>query len=203
MFNFDDFLVRAKSRLLVEPASSWSRSDDDMNAKARMIPEGVKPKQAAVLVPIVQRNEPMVLLTQRHADLRKHAGQIAFPGGRLDSSETSLQAALREAEEEVGLVASCISPIGYLPSYLTITAYQVTPVVALVQPEFSLRLQRDEVEEAFEVPLAFLMEPENCQRHAREWQGLQRHYYVYQFGHRHIWGATAGMIRSLHEQLYP
>ncbi len=203
MFNFEDFLVRARARLLPQPAATWDYSDDDMNAKARMIPVGVKPKPAAVLVPIILRDEPMVLLTQRHAGLSQHAGQIAFPGGRIDDGETPLQAALREAREEVGLVPSSVNWIGYLPSYLTVTAYQVVPVVALLEPGFELVLQSDEVDEAFEVPLAFLMTPENCQRQSREWQGMMRHYYVYQFANRHIWGATAGMIRSLHDSLYP
>ncbi len=203
MFNFEDFLVRARARLLPQPAITWDYSDDDMNAKARMIPVGVKPKPAAVLVPIILRDEPMVLLTQRHAGLSQHAGQIAFPGGRIDDGESPLQAALREAREEVGLVPSSVNWIGYLPSYLTVTAYQVVPVVALLEPGFGLVLQSDEVDEAFEVPLAFLMTPENCQRQSREWQGMMRHYYVYQFANRHIWGATAGMIRSLHDSLYP
>ena len=202
MFSFEDFHRRAKTRLLNAPAEGWSRSDDDMNAKARMIPDGVKPKAAAVLVPIILRDEPMVLLTQRHAGLSKHAGQIAFPGGRIDAGETPLQAALREAEEEVGLPPHQVSLLGYLPNYLTVTAYQVAPVVALVQPAFDLRLQKDEVEEAFEVPLSFLMAFEKCERRSRDWNGVARHYYVYQFGARHIWGATAGMIRSLHDTLY-
>ena len=202
MFSFDDFLVRANAQLLPEPAAIWNYSDDDMNAKARMIPVGVKPKPAAVLVPIVLREEPMVLLTQRHAGLSKHAGQIAFPGGRIDENETPMQAAVREANEEVGLEPTYVQVLGYLPSYLTVTVYQVVPVVALVKPGFALVLQREEVDDVFEVPLSFLMSPENCQRQSRDWQGVARHYYVYQFGERHIWGATAGMIRSLHDQIY-
>ena len=202
MFSFDDFLARAKTRLLPEPAATWNYSDDDMNGKARMIPVGVKPKPAAVLMPIILREAPMVLLTLRHAGLSKHAGQIAFPGGRIDEGETSMQAALREAKEEVGLESSYVQVLGYLPGYLTVTAYQVAPVVAVVNLGFALNLQRDEVDEAFEVPLSFLMSPENCQRQSRDWQGVARHYYVYQFGDRHIWGATAGMIRNLHDQIY-
>ena len=202
MFSFEDFLARAEVRLLKEPAATWDRSDDDLNAKARMIPDGIKPKHAAVLVPIIRHDEPTMLLTQRHAGLSNHAGQIAFPGGRIDAGETPQQAALREAQEEVGLEPSCVQMLGYLPSYLTVTAYQVTPVVALVQPGFTLQVQRDEVDEAFEVPLSFLMQAENCERHARDWNGVARHYYVYQFGDHHIWGATAGMIRSLHDSLY-
>ena len=203
MFNFEDFLARAKERLLFEPALTWDRSDDDLNAKARMIPEGVKAKTAAVLVPIVLRDKPTVLLTLRHAGLSTHGGQIAFPGGRIDEGEQPLAAALREAQEEVGLSPTLATPLGYLPNYLTVTAYQVTPVVAVIEPDFRLALQSDEVDEAFEVPLSFLMSPENCQHQSRKWNGVARHYYVYQFEDRHIWGATAGMIRSLHDQIYP
>ena len=129
-FDFDDFQTRARARLLAEPPVGWNRSDDDMNDRARMIPDGVVTKPAAVLVPIVLRSEPMVLLTQRHADLSKHAGQIAFPGGRVDAGETSVQAAMREASEEVGLDANFVTPLGYLDGYLTITQYLVTPLAA-------------------------------------------------------------------------
>jgi len=202
MFSFEDFRARVQSHLLKEPAQSWDRSDDDMNEKARMIPQGVPPTPAAVLIPIVKRAEPMVLLTQRHSGLAKHAGQIAFPGGRVDAGETALQAALREADEEVGLARRFVEPKGFLGNYLTVTNYLIMPVVAEVAPDFELSLQADEVDEAFEVPLSFLMDTRNCQRHAREWQGLTRHYYVYQFGPRHIWGATAGVIRNLHDTLY-
>lgn len=202
MFNFEDFLARAKTRLLPKPAFAWDRSDDDLNSKARMIPAGVKPKPAAVLVPIVLHDEPTVLLTQRHAGLSNHAGQIAFPGGRINEGEKALAAALREAHEEVGIAPTNVAALGYLQNYLTATAYLVTPVVGLIKPGFNLSLQRDEVDEAFEVPLAFLMSPESRQRQSRDWNGVARHYYVYQFADRHIWGATAGMIWSLHDQIY-
>jgi mutator protein MutT len=200
--NIEDFKLRAKSGLLVEPPVGWNRSDDDMNDRARMIPDGVVTKPAAVLVPIILRAEPMVLLTQRHADLSKHAGQIAFPGGRVDAGETSLQAALREATEEVGLDPQFVSPIGYLDGYLTITQYIVTPVVALVDAACSFTAQPQEVDDIFEVPLSFLMNPENRQTQSREWKGMTRHFYVYPHGDRYIWGATAGMIKNLHDRLY-
>lgn len=202
MFDFEDFLARARSRLLSDPPTSWDRSDDDLNDKARLIPEGVPATAAAVLIGIVTRTEPTVLLTQRHSGLAKHAGQIAFPGGRVDAGETIQQAALREAQEEIGLEADFSAVLGFLPSYLTVTNYQVAPVVALIQPGFELALQRAEVDEAFEVPLSFLMDPANCKRDGRDWKGIRRHYYVYQYGPRFIWGATAGMIRRLHDQLY-
>jgi 8-oxo-dGTP pyrophosphatase MutT (NUDIX family) len=168
-----------------------------------LIPEGVVPKAAAVLVPIVKRPDgPTVLLTQRHSGLAKHAGQIAFPGGRMDEGETAIDAALRETEEETGLARSFVSPLGYLDGFLTVTQYLVTPVVALVEEGFALQPQPSEVDDIFEVPLAFLMNPGNRQTQSRDWKGLTRHFYVYPFGERYIWGATAGMIKNLHDRLY-
>jgi 8-oxo-dGTP pyrophosphatase MutT (NUDIX family) len=202
-FDFVDFQSRAMASLRVEPPSGWNRSDDDMNDRARMIPDGVVTKPAAVLVPIVLRAEgPTILLTQRHADLSKHAGQIAFPGGRMDEGETALAAALREAQEEIGLDPRFISPIGFLDGYLTITNYMVTPVVALVREGFSLHAQPGEVDDIFEVPLSFLMDVKNRQTQSREWKGMTRYFYVYPHGERNIWGATAGMIKNLHDRLY-
>jgi 8-oxo-dGTP pyrophosphatase MutT (NUDIX family) len=202
MFNFEDFKLRAQSRLLQVPATTWNRSDDDMNAKALMIDHGTPAKPAAVLVPIVVRSEPMVLLTERHKDLSNHAGQISFPGGRMDNNETPLQAALREANEETGIAERFVSPLGYLNCYLTVTNYLVTPVVATLANGFSTTAQATEVSSIFEVPLAFLMDIKNCQIDSREWKGLKRQYYVYQFGPHFIWGATAGMIRNLYDTLY-
>jgi 8-oxo-dGTP pyrophosphatase MutT (NUDIX family) len=202
-FSLADFLARAETRLHKEPPSGWNGSDDDMNERARMIPEGVVPKLAAVLVPVVKRADgPTVLLTQRHSGLAKHAGQIAFPGGRLDEGEGVVDAALREAEEEIGLARSFVAPLGFLDGFLTVTQYLVTPVVALVEEGFSLQPQPSEVDDIFEVPLAFLMNVANRQTQSREWKGLTRHYYVYPFGERYIWGATAGMIKNLHDRLY-
>ncbi len=202
-FDFADFQSRAKARLHLEQPPGWNRSDDDMNDRARMIPDGVVTKPAAVLVPIILRESgPTVLLTQRHADLSKHAGQIAFPGGRLDAGETALQAALRETFEETGLASEFILPLGFLDGYLTITQYVVTPVVALVREGFSLQAEPQEVDDIFEVPLSFLMDVQNRQTQSREWKGMTRHFYVFPHGDRYIWGATAGMIKNLHDRLY-
>ena len=202
-FDFEDFQARAKAGLRAAPPSGWNRSDDDMNDRARMIPDGVVTKPAAVLVPIVLRESgPTVLLTQRHADLSKHAGQIAFPGGRLDEGETALQAALRETFEETGLHPKFVQPLGYLDGYLTITQYIVTPVVALVREGFSLQAAPNEVDDIFEVPLSFLMDVQNRQTQSREWKGMTRHFYVFPHGDRDIWGATAGMIKNLYDRLY-
>jgi 8-oxo-dGTP pyrophosphatase MutT (NUDIX family) len=144
----------------------------------------------------------MVLLTERHKDLSNHAGQISFPGGRIDQDETPLKAALREADEETGIPATIIQPLGYLDCYLTVTNYLVTPVVATLAPAFSTKAQATEVSSIFEVPLAFLMDEKNCQIDSREWKGLKRQYYVYQYGPHFIWGATAGMIRNLYDTIY-
>ena len=202
-FSFDDFKARAAKRLLVEPPSDWNRSDDDMNERARMIPDGVVTKAASVLIPIILREPgPTVMLTQRTAHLTSHGGQIAFPGGRQDHGETALDAALRETMEETGLAVDYISPLGFLDGYLTVTHYMVTPVVALVREGFDLQAHAHEVDDIFEVPLDFLMNPKNCQTQSREWKGMVRHFYVYPHGERYIWGATAGMIKNLYDRLY-
>jgi 8-oxo-dGTP pyrophosphatase MutT (NUDIX family) len=160
-------------------------------------------RPAAVLVPIVERAEPSVLLTQRTAHLKDHAGQISFPGGKIEASDTSpAAAAMREADEEIGLAPRFITPIGYLDLYMTTFGYRIVPVLARVEPGFSLTLNRDEVDDAFEVPLAFLMTHANYQLHSRPWQGLTRTYYAVPFRERYIWGATAGMLRNLWERIY-
>ena len=202
-FSFYEFKLRAAKHLLVDPPSGWNRSDDDMNERARMIPDGVVTKPASVLIPIILREAgPTVMLTQRTAHLTSHGGQIAFPGGRQDVGETALAAALRETMEETGLAAEYISPLGYLDGYLTITHYMVTPVVALVREGFDLQAHVHEVDDIFEVPLSFLMNRQNCQTQSREWKGMVRHFYVYPHGERYIWGATAGMIKNLYDRLY-
>ncbi|GAA4328016.1 CoA pyrophosphatase [Variovorax defluvii] len=165
------------------------------------------PAQAAVLVPIVMREEPTVLLTERTANLSTHSGQVAFPGGRVDPEDANISAAaLREAWEEVGLSAEHIEVLGCLPTYTTVTSFIVTPVVSLVKPGFELNINPYEVAAAFEVPLAYLMNPANHRRHAvldgenrsREWFSMP-----YQDGphERFVWGATAGMLRNLYRFL--
>ena len=158
---------------------------------------------AAILFPIVLRDDGQtVLLTQRTAHLRDHAGQIAFPGGRVEAGDASpLHTALRETEEEIGLPRTQIDILGYLPEYRTGTGFRVTPVVALVRPPFELVLDPFEVAEAFEVPLAFLLDPANHQRHSLHYRGALRHFIAVPYGDYFIWGATAGMIRALTERL--
>ena len=143
------------------------------------------------------------MLTLRTAQLQTHGGQVAFPGGKIDTADDDeIAAALREAEEETGLPPSQVEPLGFLDGYLTRTNYRVVPVVGLVKPGFAIKPAADEVEAVFEVPLRFLMSPENHLIHSREWQGKIRHFYAMPFGERYIWGATAGMLKSLHDRLY-
>lgn len=179
------------------------RGDHDLQGGPAEIPDEAGAIAAAVLIPIVLHPAgPTVLLTRRATALRSHSGQIAFPGGRVDAVDGSpLVAALREAEEEIGLARDKVRTVGYLDAYLTGTGYRVVPVVGLIEPPLALTINPAEVDEAFETPLAFLMDPANHQRHAREWQGRQRTYYAMPHGDRYIWGATAGMIRNLYERL--
>lgn len=168
-----------------------------------------EPAAAAVLVPLVQRPQGLqVLLTQRTKHLRDHAGQIAFPGGRTDAHDRDAVAtALREAEEEIGLKPDHIDVIGQLPIYSTVTSFQVTPVVALVRPGFSLALEAFEVAEAFEVPLEFLMTPAHHQRHLFQWEQGERQFFSMPWTgpglegvarEFFIWGATAAMLRNFY-----
>ena len=163
-------------------------------------------RHAAVLVPLVRRPQGLtVLLTKRTDHLNDHAGQISFPGGRTDPEDAdAIATALREAREEVGLVADEVEVIGVLPTYTTVTAYEVTPVVGLLDPPRALALDAFEVAEVFEVPLAFLMDPANHRRHAVEWQGLARRFLSMPWGADaggepyFVWGATAAMLRNLY-----
>ena len=161
------------------------------------------PAKAAVLIALVQRAELSVLLTQRTAHLSTHSGQIALPGGRQDPQDhDSIDTALREAHEEVGLERGYVEVLGRLPTYVTGTAFEVTPVVALVQPQAPLVPNPDEVADLFEVPLRFLLNPAHHQRHRMQWQGESREWFSmpYQDGstERFIWGATAGMLRNFY-----
>lgn len=165
------------------------------------------PAHASVLVPLVMHARPTVLLTERTAHLSTHSGQVAFPGGKADETDADAAAtALREAYEEVGLEEPFIEVIGTLPTYTTGTSFIVTPVVALVEPGFVLRPNPDEVAEAFEVPLDFLMNPANHRRHAFEAEGVRREWFSMPYvdtaapgaPERFIWGATAGMLRNFY-----
>lgn len=161
------------------------------------------PALASVLLSIVLREQPMVLLTERTANLSTHSGQVAFPGGRVDPEDlTPADTALREAWEEVGLDARFVEVLGVLPQYVTGSSFIISPVVALVQPSCELRPNPFEVADIFEVPLAFLLNPAHHQRHTFEWQGVRREWFSmpYRAGSKdhYIWGATAGMLRNFY-----
>jgi len=160
---------------------------------------------AAVLVPIVLRDpELTVLLTQRTAHLHDHAGQVSFPGGRCEADDASPTAtALREAEEEVGLDPAQVEVLGLLPEYVTGTGFVITPVVGLVHPPLNLKLDDFEVADAFEPPLAFLLDPANRSRQRLEYRGEWREYWAMPWQGRYIWGATAGMLVGLRQFLFP
>lgn len=163
----------------------------------------VPPRPAAVLAPIVARPEGLtVLLTLRASHLRAHSGQVAFPGGKIDLDETPQEAALREAREEIGLDESYVEPLGWLDPYLTGTGFRIAPLVALVDPAFSLTVNRLEVDDVFETPFAFLMDPANHKLNELEWQGRLRRFYAMPHEGRYIWGATAGILRNMYERLF-
>ena len=206
----DEFFARARARLtldvptgITDPDVLPARGDHDADPVMAKI-AAVRPiRPAAVLVPIVDHPEPTVLLTQRAQHLPDHAGQVSFPGGKIDAGDaTPLASALREADEEIGLAGDFVEPLGYLDLYLTTLGYRIVPVIARVKPGFALALNSNEVDATFEVPLAFVMDPNNVQRHSRDWQGMTRHYYAITFGERYIWGVTAGILRNLHERIY-
>jgi 8-oxo-dGTP pyrophosphatase MutT (NUDIX family) len=179
-------------------------SDFDLNPSAFVEWSGPAPaRPAAVLVPVVAREPLTVLLTERTSHLAAHAGQIAFPGGKPDPSDDGpTETALREAEEEIGLSRQLIETIGFLDVYRTGTGFAVTPVVGIVRPDFQLKLNENEVAAAFEVPLYFLMNPANHRIDALTLAGRDRRFYAMPYGERYIWGATAGILRNMHDRLF-
>jgi 8-oxo-dGTP pyrophosphatase MutT (NUDIX family) len=205
----EDFFRRARKRLMLDVPPALH----DLTAEARrgdldLDPQlweraGAQPtRPAAVLVPVVARPEPQVLLTLR-TELPSHPGQIAFPGGKIDTHDRSpAEAAMREAREEIGLARELIEPIGYLDLYLTFSGYRILPTVARIEPSYQLTLCEAEVADAFEVPLAFLMDAQNHAIHSRDWKGMKRNYYAMPFGERYIWGVTAGIVRNLYDRVY-
>jgi len=156
---------------------------------------------AAVLMAVTDRPQPGLLLTVRHADLRTHAGQIAFPGGRVDAGEDAVAAALREAQEEIGLDPAAVEVVGAIEPYRTVTGYIVTPVLGAVPADISLQPHEPEVSDWFEAPLDFLLEPANQKRRSALFEGRTRHYYEIVWQDRRIWGATAAMIINLARRL--
>ncbi len=160
-------------------------------------------RAAAVLVPIIEYDKGLhVLLTRRADHLGNHAGQVAFPGGKIEVGETPTQAALREADEEVGLKSEFVEAAGFLDAYETGTGFRILPVVSFVTPGFTLDVHDGEVAEVFEVPLSFLMNPDNHERHKATWRGKEREYYAMPYNGHHIWGATAGMLKNMYDRIF-
>ena len=208
--NSAEFFDRVRARLsfdvppgLIDPNIIPKSGDQGTDHMLEIIAREQPVRPAAVLIPVVDHPEPTVLLTQRSAHLNDHAGQISFPGGKIDATDASpLDAALREADEEVGLKRQFIEPMGYLDLYGTAFGFRILPTVARVRPGFRLRINESEVDDAFEVPLAFLMDPANHQVHSKEFRGVERFYYAMPFAERYIWGATAGILRVLYERIF-
>lgn len=179
------------------------RGDHDLNPDYHEAGLPKSLREAAVLVPLVDRPEGLtVIFTQRTAHLSAHAGQISFPGGRREPIDAAPEdTALRETEEEIGLPRERIEILGQLDTYVTRTGFRVTPVVGLVRPPFDLDPDPTEVQEVFEVPLSFILDPANPQRHSRPFLGKERYFYAFPYEHRYIWGATAGMLVNLRDVL--
>lgn len=191
-------ILRAR---LATPAPTPERGDHDLNPDLR--PVGAL-RAAAVLVPVVTREAALsVVLTRRTDHLAHHPGQISFPGGHIDADDRSAEAAaLREADEEIGLRPDQVTVIGRLAPYVTRTGFDITPVVGLIDPGYTPVPDPSEVAEVFEVPLAFLMDPTNHKRQSRVFEGAERFFYAMPYGDYFIWGATAGMLVNLYERLF-
>ena len=184
---------RLRSALVRPPAEPLLAGDDASEMAA--------PTPAAVLIAITDRPQPGVILTVRHADLRTHPGQVAFPGGRIDAGEDTTAAALREAWEELGLEPAAVEIVAPLDRYRTITGYEVTPVIGVVPPDLPLAPHEPEVADWFEAPLGFVLDPVNQRRESVLFEGATRHYYRIDWNGRNIWGATAAMIVNLSRRL--
>ncbi len=196
---------KLRARLLADPPPlplSPKRSDYDLNPDLqRTAARELTP--AAVLVPIVRRADPTVLFTLRTEHLARHAGQISFPGGRLNQDDISLSVtALRETQEETGIDPGLVDILGFLDPYETGTGFAILPVIGLLEEGFSLRPNPQEVAEIFEVPLAFFLDPANCQRGTGTWQGHARLFHAFRYKQHYIWGSTAAIIVSLRDRLH-
>ena len=193
-----------RARLLAQPPSlplKPTRSDYDLNPSARALaPRELVP--AAVLLPVVARAEPSVLFTKRSEQLRRHAGQVSFPGGGAQDGDASLvDTALRELTEETGIAADFVSVEGFLEVYETVTGYAILPVVGLLREGFALVTDAAEVAHVFEAPLAFFLDPANRQEHVLEWKGGMRRVYAFEVETHYIWGATASILVDLAQRL--
>lgn len=203
LFTADDFRSRAarEENFLAHPEED---GDHRFNPGHPRLNHAGGLRAAAVLIPVVDHGDmATMLLTKRAETLRNHTGQVAFPGGRIDPDDgTPEHAALREAWEEIGLDAGHVDVLGRMPDYVAGSGYRITPVLSIVRPGFELTLNHDEVDAAFEVPLAFLMDPVNHARASRFWGDREWFFYDMPYDGRRIWGVTAGIIRTLYERLY-
>ena len=202
LFSAEDFRRRVVARLMPDRGSAVG--DHSFNPEFAEELLSMERHPAAVLVPVVHR-EPVatLLFTERVASLRRHAGQISFPGGRIDPEDAGpVEAALREAEEEIGLLPEFVETLALAPDYLTGSGYHVAPVIAVIRPDFELTLNPAEVAGVFEVPLSFVMDPGNHREGRRVLGGRERRFFEIPYEGRNIWGITAGMVRILYERLY-
>ena len=200
-FSPEEFRIKA---LGLRDAPTHSAGDHLLNPGFEAQLKALTFREAAVLIGLRPHADgARIILTQRTAHLRKHAGQVAFPGGAIDPDDGSAEgAAMREAQEEIGLDPKHVEPLGLLPDYLTSTGFRIKPVVALVSLDASFEINTDEVDAMFEVPLSYLMDTVNYKRESRVWQGIERHYYTLTYDDRLIWGVTAGIIRVMQERFY-
>ncbi|ODT05506.1 MAG: coenzyme A pyrophosphatase [Mesorhizobium sp. SCN 65-20] len=201
-YSAQDFRQRAAQEHLNDAAADYG--DHMLNPDLRKTFVHDRLRDAAVLIPVVDHGDAStVILTKRAEKLKNHSGQIAFPGGRIDPTDATAEAAaVRETIEEIGLTPSYIDVIGRLPDYVTGSGYRIAPVLGIVRPGFHLTLNPGEVDDAFEVPLGFLMDPLNHNRASRIFQDRERFFYAMPYEERYIWGVTAGIIRALYERLY-
>ncbi len=201
-----DLLQELPDDCLREPSRGKITSPSEFDLNPDQLAEWTEqpvPRPAAVLVPIVARHELTVLLTQRTEDLPSHPGQIAFPGGKMEAGDDGpIATALRETQEEIGLEARFVEPVGYLDAYVTGTGFRIFPVVAVVREGFHLSPDAREVDDVFEVPLAFLMDTQNHQTHERTWRGGLSRFHAMPFQDRYIWGVTAGIMKNMHQRLF-
>jgi 8-oxo-dGTP pyrophosphatase MutT (NUDIX family) len=209
-FSIEAFRRRASARLTLDPPGLPiapmvpELGEMALNPEFTDLAQAEAHRPAAVLIPVIGRaGEATVVLTTRTAHLPSHAGEVAFPGGKVDPADSSpLVTALREAEEEIGLDRAFVTPVGYLDTYLTRTGYKIVPVVGLIEPGHPLTPNPHEVDEVFEVPLSFLMTPANHAIHSRIIRGAERRFYAMPWDGHYIWGVTAAIVQNLYRRVY-
>ncbi len=202
LFSTADFRARAERER--GPHAGLDYGDHRLNPDLSHLIIRPGLRDAAVLVPVVDHgDDAAMLLTKRTERMRSHSGQIAFPGGAIDPTDATPEAAaLRETNEEIGIELEDVEIVGRMPDYVTGSGYRIAPVLGIVQSGYLVTINEDEVDDVFEVPLSFLMDPANHRRESRIWQEKERFYYTMPYGERFIWGVTAGIIHALYERLY-